>query len=906
MATHSDEQSTQQENIVEYTSQKNCGQGQQCGEGQNKAKEEQAATKTQGIARQWQAAKKVARLKSQEDGQSENNTTANANKSQIILSPGSRLKMNTVSCKICGLQMLKSGYPLHYDKCQAKKKRFESMKIPTSKDNLSTIREFAAMHQLNVNTRLGADRTKLNIILDIKQALSVPLTFEEKWELKRSQEVKAPVQIIISKEAGADMKNTKKDKADSATIDEAQPVGISENVPSESNAQVQQEQSYKELEWEHMYAEYRKQRDSEDHNHQHASDLPNEQAEKKRLQRMRKEAAVEYGKEKNMKRLATQQKKLKGMFPPIKPPTRSHGKFKRKLKRPQSHGSYDSAKKLPVVCPQKPKRRATLDCPPQRPGRRLHCKEEENTDQISLPKQHAKLVEDPEATFRPQIFSELFKSTRVRPAEPYHERLYYRAMSAQEREERAAKIRKEMERECTFQPRLLSRNGSQYSQCSEPGGSDEKAAYERLYEQGLALLQQAKLKEGSADLSQCTFQPNIGESRRLSSQESVGGEKVWERLAQDKREIIHQREEAKLREEQKLCMSPSMTRSSNSKSTQSMVQEKVWDRLAYDKREIIHQREKAKLREEQKLCMSPSLTRSFNSNSASMGQGKVWDRLANDKREIIHQREEIKLKEELEACTFSPKMSRSSSGKVKTLHRLHSGSSGYRSRGSTSDSYMAPTKASNLKVSTEQERNPFELRNNAPVSPPVTGHRSTRQGRYSTPKSRNTLRTPSKKSASRRPNSRKTSRTPSPRNPKSRNASRLKSNVTQNMASSHKGLTDVQILQIERVDKDCKIEGALKKLTDFAINEDQSFKPTLSKGPRVYVYNTLQDSTHERSSDILSDDNSHKQQKSADWSTNLTSFLTSKKRANSASSGMNIITALLTPKSEKQRKRPQT
>jgi len=119
-------------------------------------------------------------------------TKTKTSRSKKILHCRSKLKMDTVSCGICGLQMLKSGYPRHYDKCQAKLNRFQNVVgIPAPNDDLYTIREFAAVHQLNVNTRLASDRTKMDIIIDIKKALSTPLSFEEKQEVKRQKEEEA-------------------------------------------------------------------------------------------------------------------------------------------------------------------------------------------------------------------------------------------------------------------------------------------------------------------------------------------------------------------------------------------------------------------------------------------------------------------------------------------------------------------------------------------------------------------------------------------------------------------------------------------------------------------------------------------------------------------------------------------
>mmetsp|Transcript_6795 Transcript_6795/g.8945 ORF Transcript_6795/g.8945 Transcript_6795/m.8945 type:complete len:917 (-) Transcript_6795:461-3211(-) len=206
---------------------------------------------------------------------------------------------------------------------------------------------------------------------------------------------------------------------------------------------------------------------------------------------------------------------------------------------------------------------------------RLYAKRHSAADRTASLKQQQQEVEDREATFKPKIYTKRGGQTNPTPSpEPFHDRLYNRA-TRERGGTKAATIRQEMDKECTFKPRLRSKSGSQ----NNPGGSGTGSkVHERLYQQSLA--QQVKIQERQAvkkeeDLSECTFQPNLDEARRSVSrkkssralreamktrketeaqvQDPRGGEKIWDRLAHDKRETFRQREEAKIKAEEEAC-----------------------------------------------------------------------------------------------------------------------------------------------------------------------------------------------------------------------------------------------------------------------------------------------------------------------------------------------------------------
>jgi len=79
----------------------------------------------------------------------------------------------TVHCKICGWEVLKPGYNKHLFKCAAKQTLMQSRTpLPSSGADLREIREFVQLHQLDIDTKMTAARSKEDMLIEIKAAMS--------------------------------------------------------------------------------------------------------------------------------------------------------------------------------------------------------------------------------------------------------------------------------------------------------------------------------------------------------------------------------------------------------------------------------------------------------------------------------------------------------------------------------------------------------------------------------------------------------------------------------------------------------------------------------------------------------------------------------------------------------------
>ncbi|EQC25185.1 hypothetical protein SDRG_16936 [Saprolegnia diclina VS20] len=145
-----------------------------------------------------------------------------------------------------------------------------------------------------------------------------------------------------------------------------------------------------------------------------------------------------------------------------------------------------------------------------------------------------------EATFRPKII-ETKSSKALADDKPFHERLFDKEYLLQQQADRE---RKKLEQESfSFKPSIESSLVS----IPERHGS----IFERLHDEGLKKMEQLSLAEQQRlkrEMEECTFHPHV--SIELKEPPT---EPVWERLSNDKKHILEERQRLKEENEAKGC-----------------------------------------------------------------------------------------------------------------------------------------------------------------------------------------------------------------------------------------------------------------------------------------------------------------------------------------------------------------
>jgi len=227
---------------------------------------------------------------------------------------------------------------------------------------------------------------------------------------------------------------------------------------------------------------------------------------------------------------------------------------------------------------------SAFDCDDQAPVfERLYDKKKELDMHMATLRKHQEDMERKELTFKPYLYTSPPKrdgpdSPKPNDSAPAHERLFVLGSKAH-KEAKVQQKREEVERDFTFKPTLIAKNPAKTPGLDTLSVSSAQAVHERLYQQHegkIKKLQQAEAAKIDPDEEECTFKPNYDEVRRAvsrgkgrpsepapkhtrhksegvmdsSSRRSSG---VFDRLAQDQRQTLREREMERQRAEAEGC-----------------------------------------------------------------------------------------------------------------------------------------------------------------------------------------------------------------------------------------------------------------------------------------------------------------------------------------------------------------
>ncbi|OQR87693.1 hypothetical protein ACHHYP_08186 [Achlya hypogyna] len=249
-------------------------------------------------------------------------------------------------------------------------------------------------------------------------------------------------------------------------------------------------------------------------------------------------------------------------------------------------------RKTAEVCTFQPKIKKLKGKSPTK-SRPLYDAERER--QKRLEKESKKVaLEMAECTFRPAV--QRTKSTSADPTK--EEKSFFDRMQESERkkEDRLEQLRREQEerklKEATFRPKIIE------TKASKAATEEKKPFHERLFDKEYLLQQQAERERKKLEQDQYSFKPSIDTSL-ISIPERHGS--IFERLHDEgmkKQELLSLAEQERIKRELEECtFHPQVSIELKDPPT-----EPVWERLSNDKKHILEERQRLKEALEAKDC----------------------------------------------------------------------------------------------------------------------------------------------------------------------------------------------------------------------------------------------------------------------------------------------------------------